>query len=219
MMKADLHIHTLESDGCIEPYEVVSIARYKGLSTIAVTDHDSFRGAVSAQRYAKLSSESIVVLAGAEVTTNWGHIIVLCSEPPLWTPPEDFFELRDLALGDNCILLAPHPFDYTQKSIGFKLLEYHKLFHGVEVWNASSIPLFNIPTLILADRIEAAWLASSDAHTPEEIGSAYTLIDASNPEAESILEAIRRKKTIPHPGLPSVKSTISRLAWSLTRRI
>jgi predicted metal-dependent phosphoesterase TrpH len=39
--KADLHIHTLYSDGALSPAEVVQAAYTAGLSTISITDHDS----------------------------------------------------------------------------------------------------------------------------------------------------------------------------------
>lgn len=40
-MVADLHIHTLNSDGIVEPEKVPDIANEKGLDAVAVTDHHS----------------------------------------------------------------------------------------------------------------------------------------------------------------------------------
>ena len=37
----DLHIHTTASDGSLTPTQVVQLARKKGFSLIAVTDHDT----------------------------------------------------------------------------------------------------------------------------------------------------------------------------------
>lgn len=44
MKYADLHIHTFYSDSTFSPEEVVSHAREKGLSAIAICDHDSIDG-------------------------------------------------------------------------------------------------------------------------------------------------------------------------------
>lgn len=44
-MKADLHVHTIKSDGSLTPREVVRWAKNKGLDVMAITDHDSVAGA------------------------------------------------------------------------------------------------------------------------------------------------------------------------------
>lgn len=44
MKKVDLHIHTTASDGILSPTEVVDWAIKKGLSAIAITDHDTTLG-------------------------------------------------------------------------------------------------------------------------------------------------------------------------------
>ena len=40
----DLHVHTMFSDGTFTPRHAVGLARERGLSTIAVTDHDTVNG-------------------------------------------------------------------------------------------------------------------------------------------------------------------------------
>lgn len=44
MKYADLHIHTTASDGILGPAEIVKWAYEEGLSTIAITDHDTVSG-------------------------------------------------------------------------------------------------------------------------------------------------------------------------------
>jgi predicted metal-dependent phosphoesterase TrpH len=39
--RADLHVHTIQSDGCHHPEEVVRVYREAGFSILAITDHDS----------------------------------------------------------------------------------------------------------------------------------------------------------------------------------
>lgn len=51
MKKADLHIHTTYSDGILTPREVVIWAHTKGISDIAVTDHDTTEGIEEAVKY------------------------------------------------------------------------------------------------------------------------------------------------------------------------
>ena len=41
---ADLHLHTTASDGTLTPRELVLLAKEEGISTVAVTDHDTVSG-------------------------------------------------------------------------------------------------------------------------------------------------------------------------------
>ena len=44
MIKADLHIHTDISDGSLTTEEVIKLAKEKGLTHIAITNHDTVKG-------------------------------------------------------------------------------------------------------------------------------------------------------------------------------
>ena len=46
--RADLHIHTLASDGISTGEEVLEQAVARGLSVVAITDHERIDGAVAA---------------------------------------------------------------------------------------------------------------------------------------------------------------------------
>lgn len=66
-MTADLHTHTLYSDGTDTPAELLAAARGAGLTTIALTDHDTAKGwdDIAAQVPAGMR-----VLPGAEFSTK-----------------------------------------------------------------------------------------------------------------------------------------------------
>jgi hypothetical protein len=63
---ADLHMHTLCSDGALSPPEVVRLAHRAGLSTIAITDHDHI-GAIDEARAAG-TPLGIEVVPGVELS-------------------------------------------------------------------------------------------------------------------------------------------------------
>lgn len=66
--RADLHCHTTASDGTFSPHELVREAAKRGLSAIAVTDHDSVdsvREAMDAGR-----CEGVEVVPGVEISTD-----------------------------------------------------------------------------------------------------------------------------------------------------
>lgn len=65
-MKADLHTHTTHSDGTLSPRELVACAKSKGLSCIAITDHDTVSGISEGK--AGGNDEGIEVVSGVEVS-------------------------------------------------------------------------------------------------------------------------------------------------------
>ncbi|MDX2161355.1 MAG: PHP domain-containing protein [bacterium] len=79
--RIDLHLHTTASDGQYPPAEVVALARQRGLTTIAITDHDTTDGVADAQHAARAAIETAqhaaapglmnpVVMAGIELSAE-----------------------------------------------------------------------------------------------------------------------------------------------------
>ena len=52
-MVADLHLHSIYSDGSYTPEELVKEADNKGFSTIAIADHDTVEGIQIAEKAAE----------------------------------------------------------------------------------------------------------------------------------------------------------------------
>ena len=74
MTRIDLHMHSTASDGVLSPTEVVRLARERGLTTIALTDHDTTAGWEEAMAAGR--ELGVEVLGGFEINseTNLGHI-------------------------------------------------------------------------------------------------------------------------------------------------
>ena len=66
---ADLHLHTLFSDGVSTPLELILESKKAGLAAIAVVDHDTVDGIVPVIEAAK--AEDIEVLAGIELSAEF----------------------------------------------------------------------------------------------------------------------------------------------------
>lgn len=64
----DLHIHTTASDGSLTPTQVVQLARKKGFSLIAVTDHDTMGGVAEALKAGK--KYNVDVVPGVEISSG-----------------------------------------------------------------------------------------------------------------------------------------------------
>lgn len=81
--KYDLHCHSLASDGTLTPTEVIHRAQQMGVTTLALTDHDTVNGQAEAAKAAV--SYDIEFIPGIEISTTWEkkcfHIIGLNIDP------------------------------------------------------------------------------------------------------------------------------------------
>ena len=65
----DLHTHTTASDGTMTPAEVVVHARLRGLSAVAITDHDTAAGLPEALETG--AAVGVEVVPGIEISVDW----------------------------------------------------------------------------------------------------------------------------------------------------
>lgn len=69
MKLIDLHVHSTASDGSFSPSALVDEAEKKGLSAIALTDHDTTSGVAEALSAAE--DRSLEVIPGIELSCDW----------------------------------------------------------------------------------------------------------------------------------------------------
>src|SRR5262245_55759560 len=74
----DLHVHSLFSDGTFTPREAVSLAKERGLSTMALTDHDTVNGLEEA--FSAGDELGVEIVPGIEFSTVYegNGVHVLC---------------------------------------------------------------------------------------------------------------------------------------------
>ncbi|OON98559.1 MAG: hypothetical protein ATN35_04575 [Epulopiscium sp. Nele67-Bin004] len=65
----DLHVHSTMSDGTFTPREIAFYAKAKGLSAIALTDHDTTSGVVECQQNGDLVG--LTVIPGIEISSDY----------------------------------------------------------------------------------------------------------------------------------------------------
>ncbi|MDN5361944.1 MAG: 3,5-nucleoside bisphosphate phosphatase [Moorella sp. (in: firmicutes)] len=70
MVYADLHIHTLASDGSTPPAETLEQAKRIGLKALSLTDHESVAGYCQVYKYAR--ELNLELLPGLEMVTSIG---------------------------------------------------------------------------------------------------------------------------------------------------
>jgi len=196
--------------------EVVDYAEKKGLNGIAITDHDTLKGTDKALKLA--NKRELVVIPGVEVTTLQGHVLglnITTSIPKNLGLIETVKKIHEA----GGIAIAAHPIVLIKSHIKQRTASASNL-DGIEVINSSAFPFFLSTRLsqTLAEQLKLPQTAGTDAHHADEIGTAYTLVEA-DPDIDEITEAIRKGAVAPFGKPISWKIRVRRGAFSLKRRI
>lgn len=149
----DLHIHTTASDGTLSPKEVVDLAIETGLSTIAITDHDTVAGVEEAIEYAK--DKPIKVIPGVEISTNLGrqevHMLgynVDYKSPVLLKTLEILALIRDIRTERMVNLLQADGVDISMEQL-------KEMFPDAKSINRANMAIYLFEKGIAKDKYEA----------------------------------------------------------------
>lgn len=202
--KADIHIHTIFSDGLMSPEALVEFVLYKtDLDVIAVTDHDTIAGAQVAHAYVKYFKDTfrpLEVIVGSEITSTDGDILALFIEDdiPSGLPA---IETVDLIHQQGGLAIAAHPFSHSPLLLridgmkGVQRLIESVPFDGVEVRNGTPTELFSnwITTFQNRRGGKRAETGGSDGHYLPTVGKAHTRFPGTT--AQDLRYAIESKKS------------------------
>lgn len=96
-INADLHCHSVISDGTLAPVEVVERAHRNRVDILALTDHDELGGLVAAQ--ARADELGLHFVPGVEVSVTWAsetiHIVGLRVDPVHGGLSQGLFKTRN----------------------------------------------------------------------------------------------------------------------------
>ncbi len=219
--RADLHIHTNLSDGTASPRRVVREAVQRGLSVIAVTDHDSLEGAKRVAEVLATENVPIDLIVGTEVTTRSGHFIGLFLEKRIKMGKSVEYTI-DAIKEQGGLCIAPHPLGWLVPSLNRRkieeLIERGFVIDGIELYNPSPA---NASQRAKVELLNQQWgfagVGSSDAHFAQHIGAGYTLFPGKT--AADLRSAIEQRQTRQggqeqrHAMLP-IPAYIAQCAWS-----
>jgi predicted metal-dependent phosphoesterase TrpH len=190
---ADLHTHSRASfDSLASAAALIRTAERRGLTHLAITDHDRIDGAQAAREMAADIAPDLVVIVGEEVRTVDGDVICLFLEeaiPPGLSTAETIARAR----GQGGLVGIPHPFDRFRGS----LLRETRLDHlardvdWIETHNARiAIGKGNQLAAEFAHEHRLPGIAVSDAHSSFEVGVAYTVLDGDLSTAAGLVAAL-----------------------------
>lgn len=186
----DLHCHTSASfDSLADPRSVVRAAATRGLTHLAVTDHDRIDGALRARDAAP---DGLQVIIGEEVRTADGDLIALFLEEAV-APHRPARETIEAVRAQGGLVGIPHPFDRYRGSMlkDPRLEAMAQLVDWVEGHNARVVGgSGNDRAREFAQEMGLPAVAVSDAHSVLEVGVAYTAVDVDPSTPEGLLAAL-----------------------------
>ncbi|HET7829821.1 MAG TPA: PHP domain-containing protein [Candidatus Limnocylindrales bacterium] len=193
----DLHCHTNASfDSLSDPASVVKAAATRGLTHLAITDHDRIEGALRARDAAPAGLQVIV---GEEVRTADGDLIALFLEQAV-EPHRPARETIEAVRAQGGLVGIPHPFDKFRGSMlkDPRLEAMAQLVDWVETHNARVVGgSGNERAQEFAREMGLPGVAVSDAHSVLEVGVAYTALDSDPSTPEGLLAALTKVELVP----------------------
>lgn len=201
MGRADLHIHSMASDGVSSVAQILDHAQNRAkLDVIAITDHERVDAAHAAHAMAEARGMSLQVIVGEEVTTRGGHVVGLFMTERIrpWGSLKSTVA-RIHEQGGLAIIahpLVPYPLCASGRSIQRLLDEQDPIFHpdGIEAFNPTTASMRwgkRAPEFVAQTGV--APLGSSDAHRAEHVGVAFTTFEGNS--AEDVRRAILERTT------------------------
>ena len=185
----EFHCHTSASkDSLTKPQELISKARKRGITHLAITDHNTIGGALEAQKI-----DPDLVIVGEEIMTTKGEILAafMIEEIPAGLPPDEVIHrLRN----QGSFISVSHPFD-TMRSGGWKesdLIDILPHVDAIEVYNSRCMKkFFNDEAQKFAELHDIPGTVGSDAHAAFEVGRSVLRLPRFNGPDE-LREVIRR---------------------------
>ena len=188
--RADLHIHTMASDGTATVSQVLVRAEEVGLDLIAITDHDRIDAAQAAQQMARRSGLNVQVIVGEEISTLQGHLLGLFLQErirPLRSLRRSIAEIHEQ--GGIAILahpLFPHPLCAQEGAIRSVIADRDPGCRpdGIETYNPTIFGTYPRRRVAkLNQDLGLAAIGSSDAHVLSALGRVWTSFEGSGPDA------------------------------------
>jgi len=188
---ADFHTHTRFSrDSLLQEDRLIDLAIERGLTHLAVTNHNNVEGAREvARRVAERGlGHRLTIIIGEEVSSADGEIVGLFLEttvPRGLSAEETAAEIR----AQGGLVSVPHPFDPFRRShireAALERLAEAGLIDALEVFNSRvTFARHNLHAAEFAARHAIPGIAASDTHTAMEVGMSSNRMPAFSTAAE-----------------------------------
>jgi predicted metal-dependent phosphoesterase TrpH len=221
--RADLHIHTLASDGTAGILEILDhVERATDLDVIAITDHERIDAALAAQAISRDRGLRAEVIVGEEISTRGGHLLGLFLTDrvrPLRSLRSTIAEIHE----QGGIAIPAHPLvPYPLCAQGWVL---RRLINDPDPrFRPDALEAFNPTTLgrpwhgkvvRFAGEHGLATVGNSDAHAAAAIGTGWTTFPGHT--ADDLRSAILERRTHHHGSFHGTASQLGTFSRQLRK--
>lgn len=221
-LRADFHSHSHYSkDSLLNPQTFINRCVARGVTCIAVTDHNEIEGAFVIRKLALDTNAPLKVLIGEEVKTSEGEIIGLFLHEKIARDmsPEDTVKAIHEQGG---LAVIPHPYDIFRRSV-LTDEAIERVKHDVD-----AIEGFNCRNILarhdekareLASEVQKPFTLGTDSHSPWELGGAQLEVDDFDTPGD-LLRVLPGGRIVGKRSLPVVHwlSTYAKVRWRLGLR-
>lgn len=188
----DLHVHSVYSIDSVNTIDTITRRiEETGFHGYALADHDTIEGLPEALE----KRGDLVVVPALEVTARGAHVLAL---DPNELIPKDLgvAETVEKIHEQGATAVLAHPYGLPRSWVSINSVKHANL-DAVEVINSAQFPYEYICGLNrrLAEELNLPVTGGSDAHIPDTIGRAYTIVDTPSTELRDVIDSIRKGRT------------------------
>ncbi len=180
--RADMHIHTLASDGVSSVTEVLERVEGEGvLDVIAIADHERIDAAVAGRQLARDRGLRVEVVVGEEISTRGGHLVGLFLERPV--PPMRSLQWSIEAVHDQGGIaipahpMVPYPMCAQASALRRLLASDNPAVRPdtIETFNPTALGRYRHDAVVrFAREHHLPLVGNSDAHIVSAVGTCWT---------------------------------------------
>jgi predicted metal-dependent phosphoesterase TrpH len=221
--RADLHIHTLASDGTAGILDILDHVEHEtDLDVIAITDHERVDAARAARAIARERGLRADVVVGEEVSTLGGHLLALFVEErirplrSLRTTIAEIHEQGGLAIPAHP--LVPYPLCAQGWVLRRLINDPDPRVHpdAIEAFNPTTLGRpWHSRVVRFAGEHGLATVGNSDAHALAAIGTGWTTFPGRT--GEDLRAAILERQTHHHGSFHGTTSQLSTFGQQLRK--
>lgn len=195
-MLLEMHCHTSKYSKCslINPETLITLVKKKGLQGIIITEHHYLWGddEIKALRIKAEMDENFLIMAGQEVETDFGHVLVFGADKTIG----EEISLKDLRMGNpSASLVWAHPFRSGNIPEEKKLL--NPMLDAIEIFSMNQSPKENYLGLKAWHKYKFTAISGSDAHVESMAGVYPTQFDHPVFNMRGLVAEIKKSRCRP----------------------
>ena len=180
--RADMHIHTLASDGVSSVTEIIERVETEGLlDVIAIADHERIDAAVAGRQLAIDRGLRVEIVVGEEISTRGGHLVGLYLEravPPLRSLQWSIEAVHDQGgIAIPAHPMVPYPMCAQASALRRLLASDNPAVRPdtIETFNPTALGRYRHDAVVrFAREHHLPLVGNSDAHIVSAVGTCWT---------------------------------------------